>query len=195
MRDDREMPKKINYQLTEEELLLVEQAIKNHPDLRVRWRAQIIRLLHLGHNAPSIAELLSISTGQPYYWHKRWREKGLDGLRDEPRPGRPPVATDLYVAKLEEAIAQNPTDLGYAFQVWTAPRLIAYLAQETGITLALTTFFELLKRHHYVYRRPKHDLGNLQNKKAKAQAVETIEMLKKRQKQELSNYSLWMKQP
>ncbi len=40
------MPKQNDYTLPESEPLTVEQAIKSDPDLRVRQRAQIIRLLH-----------------------------------------------------------------------------------------------------------------------------------------------------
>ena len=67
------MPKQINYTLTEEQLREIEQAIKKHADLRLRSRARIIRLLHLGYKRPEVAELLSISTGQVHYWHKRWQ--------------------------------------------------------------------------------------------------------------------------
>ena len=62
------MPKKINYTLSESELLTIEQAIKNHPDLRLRERARIIRLLHQGYKHDVIADLLAISRSQVYYW-------------------------------------------------------------------------------------------------------------------------------
>ena len=72
------MPKIINYTLTESELLTIEQAIKNDPDLRVRQRAQNVRLLHKGYKPPEIADRLSLSTGLVYYWHKRWSKQGLE---------------------------------------------------------------------------------------------------------------------
>jgi len=54
------MPKKINYTLTTESLSEIEKAIRNHEDLRVRERATIIRLLHLGYKPQEIGDLFSM---------------------------------------------------------------------------------------------------------------------------------------
>jgi transposase len=189
------MPKKINYTLSNAELLTIEQAIKNHPDLRLRERARIIRLLHQGHQHEAVADLLAISRGQVYYWHKRWRAEGLDGLADKPRPGRPVVGTEAVRAEVEKLLATDPQELGYAFTVWNAPRLLAYLEQERGITMHENTLRNLLAKMAYAYRRPKHDLANLQDADAKAKAQELLDDLKKKPAAEKSNYSLWTKQP
>lgn len=189
------MPKQIDYRLSESELLTIEQAIKNDPDLRLRQRAQIIRLLHKGHKPDAIAELLSLSSGPVYYWHNRWREEGLDGLRDKPRSGRPRVSDEAYRQKLAEVVETDPQELGFAFTVWTPARLLAYLEQATGIVMHENTLRNLLDELDYVYRRPKHDLHHLQDKQAKVEAEETLEMLKKKRSKEKSNFSLWTKRP
>ena len=189
------MPKRNNYSLTNEELLTVEQAIKNHADLRVRERARLIRLLHKGYPPEEVAELLSISVGQVYWWWRRWREEGLAGLADKPRQGRPTVANEEVLKAVQEVIETDPQALGYAFTVWNAPRLLAYLKQEQGITMHENTLRNLLAKMDYVYRRPKHDLGNLQNKTAKAQAEAVLEELKKKPAPVKSNFSLWTKRP
>jgi transposase len=189
------MAKPHDYTLTESELLTIEQAIKNNPDLRLRQRAQIIRLLHKGHKPEAIADLLSISTGPVYYWHKRWRQQGLAGLRDQRRSGRPSVADETYRQKLAEVLETAPQALGLAFTVWTPARLLAYLEQETGVVLHENTLRNLLKELDYVYRRPKHDLSHLQDKQAKAEVEETLDMLKKKQNKAKSSSSLWTKRP
>ena len=191
----REMPKKINYTLTTESLTIIEKAIKNHDDLRVRQRATIIRLLHLEHKPNEIAELLSIQPSKVYYWHKRWREEGLDGLEDRPRSGRPAAADDRYRQLLAQTIEQDPQELGYAFTVWDSKRLIAHLEKETGVRVTERTFLNILAEEDYVYRRPKHTLDPLQDKVVKARAEATIELLKKKLNEPKSNYSLWTKRP
>ena len=188
------MPKRIDYTLTEGQLTEIEQAIKNHADLRVRSRARIIRLLHLGHKRPEIAQLLSISTGQVHYWHKRWQSDGVAGLSDLPRSGRPIVTTDDYNRKLEEVLETDPRSLGFAFTVWTKPKLLAYMHQLTGIMVHENTLSNRLSKLGYAYLRPKHDLTSLQDKEAKEQAKETIDELKKKLKMAKSTYSLWTKQ-
>lgn len=189
------MPKRIDYTITEEQLSELEQAIKNHADLRVRSRARIVRLLHLGHKRAEIAELLSISTGQIHYWHKRWQCAGLSGLADRPRSGRPQVTTDEYNRKLEEVLETDPQALGFAFTVWTKPKLLAYMHQLTGIMVHPNTLSNRLTKLGYAYLRPKHDLTSLQDKDAKENAKETLDELKKKPKMAKSTYSLWTKQP
>lgn len=189
------MPKKINYTLTESELLTIEQAIKSDPDGRVQQRALIIRLLHKGRKPDEVADLLSISVGQVYWWHKRWRQAGLDSLSDKERSGRPPVDDEAYRRKLEEVLETEPHELGYGFNVWDTPRLMAHMAKETGVTMTDRTFRNVLDRMDYVYRRPKHDLTPLQDKAAQERAEETIEALKKKPKKAKSNFSLWTKRP
>lgn len=187
------MPKQINYTLTTEQLQLIETAIKTHPDLRVRQRAQMIRLLHLGHKPHEVGELLSVSGALVYFWHARWRESGLDGLVDRPRPGRPKAGGDEYRQKLEATIETDPHTLDYGFNVWTVKRLLAHMEQETGVLVHENTLRNMLEELDYVLRRPKHDLGNLQDEKAKATAQEIIEDLKKKPNGAKSNYSLWTK--
>ena len=189
------MPKKINYTLSNEELLTLEQVIKNHEELRVRERARIIRLLHKGQKQLEVAELLAISVGQVYWWHKRWREEGLVGLSDKPRPGRPTIGTKEVRAQIEKLLESEPQELGYAFTIWNAPRLLTYLKEELGIQMHENTLRNLLADMGFVYRRPKHDLTSLQDADAKERAEEVLDALKKKLAPAKSNFSLWTKQP
>jgi transposase len=188
------MPKQINYTLPNTELLTIEQAIKNHPDLRVRERARIIRLLHQGYKHGEIAELLAISVGQVYYWHKRYRQEGLDGLADRQRTGRPVVGTEAVRAQITKVLESDPQELGYAFTVWDVPRLLSHLQQACDIQMHRNTLRNLLLEMDYVHRRPKHDLSNLQDKDAKESARQWLDALKKKPKSVKSNFSLWTKQ-
>ena len=188
------MPKKINFTLTTEQLQVVETAIKKHPDLRVRQRAQIIRLLHLGYKPGKVGELLSTTGASVYNWHSRWRASGLKGLSNTPKPGRPKAGGDEYREKLAELVETDPKELEYGFNVWTVGRLLTHMDKETGVLVHENTLRNMLKELDYVFRRPKHDLGNLQDKKAKKTAKEIIEDLKKKPYEAKSSYSLWTKQ-
>ena len=130
-----------------------------------------------------------------YLWIERWRSGGLEGLTNKPKSGRPLKADDGYSQVLEETIGKEPSELGYDFAIWTSARLRAHLKKKTGIDLSDSRFRALLQRKGYRYRRPKQDLGHLQDKKAKAEAEERLEELKKRSSETISGSSLWTKQP
>lgn len=189
------MPKIIRYTLTTEELQHVQKALTSHPDGNVRSRAQAVYLLHLGNSRDEVAETLCVTGATIANWHKKWREGGVENLKDLDRPGHPPIGGDSFKVKLEEVINTDPKTLGYGFSVWTIQRLIEHMSATTNITVSEGTMFNRLEELDFVYRRPKHDLGNLQDKKAKEQAEKMLSELKKRQNQAKSNFSLWTKRP
>ena len=189
------MPKKTNYTLTTEELQQVKETLTKHRDGRVRSRAQMIYLLHLGKKVSEVAEILMTTQTTVYNWHKRWRQTGLVGLEEQDRPGRPLLGGDEFKEKLEAVLQTDPGDLGYGFTVWTIERLIQHMGQETGVYVSEGTMHNRLADLEFVYRRPKHTLENLQDKDAKKQADALLTELKKRQNQAKSTYSLWTKRP
>ena len=144
----------------------------------VRQRAMAIRLLHLGQKPSEVAEQQLVSVPTIYNWHKLWREQGIEGLANKPKPGRRAKATEAYC---------------YRFAIWTTDRLRAHLEKETGILLSESRFRALLKKKGYRYRRPKHDLSHLQDKAAKKKAEKLLEEMKKRASETISSSSLWTK--
>lgn len=181
------------YQLKPKELAEIEKAIRQDKRAEVRQRAIAIRLLHLGQKPEAVAELQMVSLPTIYNWHKLWREQGIEGLANKKKPGRPAKATEAYCRKVEEILEKEPSDYGYHFAIWTSDRLRAHLDKETGILLSESRFRALLKKKGYRYRRPKHDLSHLQDKKAKKQAEKLLEEMKKTASKMISNSSLWTK--
>jgi transposase len=187
------MPKARDYQLSEQELAAIENAIRRDNRPGVRQRCIVIRLLHLGHKPEEIAVMQAVSKPTIYSWYDRWKQAGIDGLVTRPRSGRPPKTGEEYRQALETALEADPRSLGYDFSIWTIERLGQHLEKETGISLSVCRLRILLKRNGYRYRRPKHDLGHLQDQEAKAQAEALLSELKKRPAQTISSSSLWTK--
>jgi transposase len=181
------------YQLRPKELAEIEKAIRQDKRPEVKQRATVIRLLHFGQKPEIVAEQQMVSVPTIYNWHKLWRTQGIEGLANKARPGRTPKATEEYCLKLEEMLSKEPSDYGYRFAIWTSDRLRAHLEKETGIQLSEGRFRALLKKKGYRYRRPKYDLSHLQDKKAKKQAANLLEEMKKRASETISNSSLWTK--
>jgi hypothetical protein len=80
---------------------------------------------------------------------------------------------------LEETLDQDPRELGYRFAIWTVERLRDHLRLQMGVEMSVKRLGEIILERGYVYRRPKHDLKNLQDPEAKAQAEQRLEELKK----------------
>ena len=187
------MPKKLSFHLTDEGLREIAEAIKHAKRPEVRQRAMGLRLLHEGKGPQEVAEFLSVSQPTVYDWHHRWQREGVEGLANRPKSGRPVKANRKYVELLEQVVEQDPQELGYAFSLWTTDRLRLHLKAKTGIELKPTQFRALLKEHDFVYRRPKHDLTNLQDANARQAAEDWLQELKKGPKRVRLTYSLWTK--
>lgn len=187
------MPKARDYHLNDEELAAIENAIRRDNRAGVRRRCIVIRLLHLGHKPEEIANMQAVSKPTVYGWYDRWKQAGIDGLMTRPRSGRPPKTGEEYRQALETALESDPRTLGYDFSIWTRERLRQHLEKVTGTSLSICRLQVLLKQNGYRYRRPKYDLGHLQDQEAKAQAEALLNELKKRPAQTISSSSLWTK--
>ncbi len=189
------MPKRLNFELSENELLQVTEAIRKEKRPKVVQRATAIRLLALGQKPAEVAESLGVQPGTIYNWFHRFRQDGLEGLANQPK-GRPKRKADVsYCQALEEAIEREPGDYGYPFAVWTVERLRDHLEKETGVRMSVSRLRVVIGNQGYVYRRPKHDLTSLQDPEAKEQARNLLEALKRGSSQTTkSGFSLWMKQ-
>jgi transposase len=187
------MPKKLSFQLTDEGLREIAEAIKRDKRPEVRQRAMGLGLLHEGQAPQEVAAFLSVSQPTVYDWHHGWQSQGVEGLANRPKSGRPVKANREYVELLEQLVEQDPQALGYAFSRWTTDRLRLHLQAKTSIELKPTQFRALLKENDFVYRRPKHDLTNLQDATARQAAEEWLKELKKVPERARSIYSLWTK--
>jgi transposase len=189
------MPRTLNFTLSESDLELVAKAVKTDKRPEVRQRAMGLRLLHEGQTPKEVAKIMNVSQPVVYDWHHRWQAHGVEGLAHRPKSGRPRKAGPSYVERLEAVIEQDPQDLGYSFTLWTADRLRHHMEKETGERIGATKFRTLLKENNFVYRRPKHDLTDLQDAQARETAEEWLQELKKAPKPERSTFSLWTKAP
>lgn len=189
------MSRKHRYEFTNEQVHEIERAIAHDPRPEVVRRATAMKLLHLGHPAQEVAQMVSAARASVNNWYRRWHENGIAGLANQPIPGRQPKATSTYRESLEAALASDPHDHGYPFSVWTLERLSQHLTKETGIQLSIVRLRQWMVRWGYVYRRPKADLGHKQEPEVREQVAAWLEELKKQPNRELASYSLWTKQP
>lgn len=82
-------------------------------------RAEIVLAAAVGESHAAIARRLECSVPTVMLWRRRFAERGIDGLNDAPRSGRPPVYDERFRAKL---IATSLAKPGAATH-WSTRRL------------------------------------------------------------------------
>jgi transposase len=147
----------------------VEEALRRR-DLapRVRERLEMVKGVALGQPLAEVARWSGRGERTVVRWVQAFATGGLVALADAPRSGRPARADATYRAALERAVETPPRTLGLLFDVWTSPRLSAYLAETTGVRIAPGWLRALLARQRFRAGRPKHTLGHLQDPVARA---------------------------
>jgi len=95
---------------------------------RDRLRAQIVLAAAMGRCNARIARDLRISQDTARKWRGRFADRGLEGLGDLPRPGRPRQISAQARAAVVALACQLPAVTGVPLAHWTGPELAAELA-------------------------------------------------------------------
>ena len=123
--------------LTEVEQMPLACAHHDAPWPAFRRRAQALLLSAKGYSCKAIADLLSVHRTSVSLWIDAWEAKGLAGLRDAPRSGRPPLYSDAERARLQALVDEQPHQLKAAQ---------ARLEAETGKAACTQTLKRGLKK-------------------------------------------------
>jgi transposase len=105
-------------------------------------RARIVMHALEGLKAPESGTRMGLGGKTVRHWLKRFNARGLQGLEEDVRAGRPPTySTEQRSAVINTALTR-PADLGLPFASWTLDRLVAHLA-ERGIAMRRSRISEI----------------------------------------------------
>ena len=122
-------------------------------EARLRDRARVCWLSHEGRRVAAIRVELGVADGTVRRWIRRFNARGLDGLRDRRRGGRPPTYTPEEVGEVVAASMTAPRELGLPFASWTLDRLEAHLNEAKGIRIKRSRIAEVLQREGLRWRK------------------------------------------
>jgi transposase len=146
---------------TPEQREALDELYRTTKDVRLRSRAQMILLAaEEGWTASAISKVVRCDENTVRLWLKRYLAEGIEGLKDNPRPGISPKVTPAYEEKLVAAVRVRPRSLDLAFSMWTLQRLADYLAEETGIRVHAETVRLHLAKQEIVLSRPQHKISS-----------------------------------
>jgi transposase len=144
-----------------EQLQALDELYRKTKDVRIQQRAQMI-LLAAEQNmvASAIAAIVRKDEQTVRRWLRRYMAEGIEGLKDAPRPGVPPIVTPEYRARLVEVVRRRPRSLNQPFSLWTCQRLADFMAEETGVRVSDETVRRHLAVEGIVLSRPQHTISS-----------------------------------
>jgi transposase len=115
---------------------------------RDRLRAQIVLAAARGHDNARIAADLAITVDTVRKWRGRFAGRGLAGLADLARCGRPRRISELTRAAMVALACQLPAATGVPLSRWTGPELLAEITRAgTGDELSVSSVLRILAEH------------------------------------------------
>lgn len=130
--------------LTESELDTLESAFKYHPSTRVRNRAQVIILSSKEFQLKEIAEICLMTRQTVSTVIDQWESKGLVGLYDEPRSGRPRSLTPEEEEFVAEMAGQEPRSI---------KKIVAVVEDQTGKKVSKKTIKRIIQGFRFLSKK------------------------------------------
>jgi transposase len=114
-------------------------------------RAQIVLHALAGLKAPKISAHMDLCGATVRHWLKRFNARGLQGLEEDVRSGRPPTYSAEQRSAVINTALTRPADLGLPFASWTLDRLVAYLGEQ-GIAMRRSRISEIFVQEGLKWR-------------------------------------------
>src|SRR4051794_11516538 len=128
----------------DERRTLEQLAASRTAQARLVERARLLLAIADGRRPSQVARDLGVPKPTVYTWIHRFNDRGLGGLEDRPRAGRPPTYTAEQRAEVVAAALTDPKRLDLPFGCWALDRLRDYLNEQEGIPIKRSRIGEIL---------------------------------------------------
>ena len=103
----------------------------------------VIHFLERKFDIQSIANFLLVSKDQIYYWVKRYKLMGIEGLSNKKKSGRPPkISKDILL----EILSKSPAELGYNADRWSYQMIVNHITDKLKIKFHPQYIYALLAK-------------------------------------------------
>lgn len=138
------------------------RAYKIETDADVKERILLVRRVRIdGLEASKVAEKeLRKSRWWAYKWLNRFDKHGLDGLKDQPRSGRPPFISEKKILKVKQELSENQFG-------WEAKQVMDLIHKKTGVRYHEVHVYRLLHKWGFSPKVPQKRFVNTASEEEK----------------------------
>jgi len=133
----------------------IQDEISRTRESRYFHRLDVILYVLQGASPYDAARLFGHSPRTIEYWVQRLLSKGLAGLWEGDRTGRPGRLSVGDLQKLGSEIRRSPRELGYDQNLWDGVLLSHHLAKEYSVSLSVRQCQRLFHRLGFSLQRPR----------------------------------------
>ncbi len=136
-------------------VLGLQDEIRRSEESRYDHRLHGVLLIAQGMSCPEVSRLLGDSPRTVEYWVRRFEERGLSGLVEGERSGRPRRLNDKQLEEINSVLRQPPESLGIPRGFWDGKGLVAFIKKRYGVTLGVRQCQYMIKSFGFRRRKPR----------------------------------------
>ena len=127
---------------------VLDKIYNDERDANVKERVLLVRrVLADKQHIETVAQELHKSRAWAYKWYKRYNDKGLDGIKDKPRSGRPPLVNNDLMIKIRKELEDSNTG-------WDFRQVMDIIKKKTGVKYHEVHIYRLLHKWGFSAKIP-----------------------------------------
>jgi transposase len=157
-------------QVTDAETMVLglQDEIRRSEDSRYDHRLHGVLLVAQGMTCPQVSRLLGDAPRSVEYWVRRFEERGLAGLSEGQRSGRPRRLSEAQLQAVDQALRQTPRNLGLTGTLWDGKTLSAWIKQRFQVHLQVRQCQRLFRQRGFRLRKPRPLIAHADPERQKA---------------------------
>ena len=126
-------------------IAIIRREFRRSEEARYVHRLHGVLLVLLGSSTVKAGELLDVPQRTIAHWVIAFRKRGIDGLIEAEKPGRPAALNPRQQKTLVAVLKKSPADVGLVGNRWTGARVAEFLRKRHGIHLTMRHCRRLLR--------------------------------------------------
>src|ERR1035437_6376272 len=127
-------------------ILGLQDEIRRSEESRYDHRLHGVLLVAQGMTCPEVARLLGDAPRSVEYWVRGFEAKGLAGLQEGERAGRPRRLDEKQLREINSALRRMPRDMGLGGTLWDGKTLADWIAERYEIDLGVRQWQRLFRQ-------------------------------------------------
>ena len=117
-------------------------------------RRRALAMLRDGATQQEVADRFGVGQPAVSKWLKLYTEGGEAALDARPTPGRPSALSDRQKSQLSRWLLKRPTQLGFATDLWTLPRIRELIGERFGVWYHRDHLSRLIRDLGFSWQKP-----------------------------------------
>ena len=133
----------------------LQDEIRRSEESRYDHRLHGVLMVAQGMTCPNVSQMLGDSPRTVEYWVRRFEEKGLAGLTEGERSGRPRRLNDKQLEEISSALREPPESVGITGGLWDGKGLAAFINGRYKVNMGVRQCQYMFKSLGFRLRKPR----------------------------------------